>query len=126
LHSKIAPRVAAAKAARNDEGGLVLDTDPEGMLMDIRTRMSRMVFAGVVWLLLAVPAGLDAASTNPQRGDHPACETDCLRSHRQKMEQTFGTFNREGNYQEYEEQVDKAVNGYLQCIENCRKQLPVK
>ena len=71
--------------------------------MDIKTRMSRIVFTGVVWLLLAVPAGLDAASTNPQRGDHPTCENDCLRSHLQNMEQTFGAFNREGNYQEYEE-----------------------
>lgn len=94
--------------------------------MDIKTRMSRIVTIGVLWLLLVIPTGLDAASTNPQRGDHPTCESDCLRSHQQKMEQTFSTFNREDNYQEYEEQVDKAVNGYLQCIENCRKQLPVK
>jgi hypothetical protein len=94
--------------------------------MDTKNRMGLVVTFAVLWLLLVVPAGVDAASTNPQRGDHPTCENDCLRSHQQKMEQTFGAFNREGNYQDYEEQVDKAVNGYLQCIENCRKQLPVK
>jgi len=94
--------------------------------MDTRNRMGLVVTFAVLWLLLIVPAGVDAASTNPQRGDHPACESDCLRSHQRKMEQTFITFNREGNYQEFEEQVDRAVNGYLQCIENCRKQLPVK
>lgn len=64
--------------------------------------------------------------TAAKRGDAPRCQTECLTQHRSNAKKLINNYEKTQNKADFQEHLDKAVEKYRECIENCRELMPVK
>jgi len=64
--------------------------------------------------------------TAAKRGDAPRCQTECLAQHRSNVKKLMNNYEKTQNKADFQEHVDKAVEEYRECIENCKELIPVK
>lgn len=64
--------------------------------------------------------------TAAKRGDAPQCQTECLAQHRSDVEKLMNNYEKTHYKPDFQEHMDKAVEAYRACIENCKELMPVK
>jgi hypothetical protein len=64
--------------------------------------------------------------TAAKRGDAPQCQTECLAQHRSAVNRLMKNYEKTQNKADFQEHMDKAVEQYRACIENCKELMPVK
>ena len=64
--------------------------------------------------------------TAAKRGDAPQCQTECLTQHRSNVRKLINNYEKTQSKADFQERVDKAVEAYRMCIENCKELMPVK
>jgi hypothetical protein len=61
-----------------------------------------------------------------KRGDAPQCQTECLAQHTSTVKKLTNDYVKTQNKGDFQEHMDKAVEEYRACIENCKELMPVK
>ncbi len=90
----------------------------------MRRRPLNVLIAMILSFVLLVPFQIDAKE--PGRGEAPECQQQCLSKHEQTMAKLISDYGKTPNKIEFQDQVQRAVEAYLSCTENCREVLPVK
>jgi hypothetical protein len=100
--------------------------DSGGGVMKKTSRKTWYIFwvAAVLGLFLSMLTVIGYAAA--KRGDAPRCQTECLAQHRSNIEKLMNNYEKTQNKVDFQEHVDKAVEEYRECVENCRELMPVK
>jgi hypothetical protein len=67
-----------------------------------------------------------AFASEPKRGDFPACQEECLRKHKHRLDSAWEDYKKTDDRVAYQDRVETAADTYQSCLNNCRIPISVK
>jgi hypothetical protein len=62
----------------------------------------------------------------PKRGEFPVCQEECLKKHKQLLDQAWDEYKKTNDRASYQDSIETAGDEYTTCLNRCRVPISVK